>query len=96
MSKEIFLIDNFRLANCQNLGVALQIWNNAAFGGKCLEDKKLLALVNQIKDRTNSILRICQNHPGYVPWKTIKNGRKHPYSENEGPQRCHKRAKCAH
>ena len=53
MSKEIFLIDNFRLANCQNLGAALQIWNDAEFGRKCLEDKKLLALVKEIKDRTN-------------------------------------------
>ena len=96
MRKEIFLIDNYRLANCHNLMAALNLWNNAAIGGASLEDKKLLDLVKQIKARTNSIISICQNHPGYVPWTTIKKGRKRPSLEDEGATRCQKRIKSHH
>ena len=87
MRKEIFLIDNFRLANCHNLMAALNLWNNAAFGGTSLEDKKLLDLVKQIKARTTTIISICQNHPGYVPWTRIKKVRKCPLFEDEGATR---------
>ena len=66
---------------------ALNLWNNAAIGGTTLEDKKLLDLVKQIKARTTTIISICQNHPGYVPWTRIKKVRKCPLFEDEGATR---------
>ena len=66
---------------------AINLSNNATFGGSSLEDKKLLDLVKQIKARTTTIISICQNHPGYVPWTRIKKVRKCPLFEDEGATR---------
>ena len=76
MTKEIFLIDTFRLANCHTLMVAFDLWNDAAYGRTRLEEEKILDLVKQIRARANSILHTCQNRPGYVPWLAVKKGRK--------------------
>ena len=77
MGRDMLLIDNFRRANCHTLMVVSnQYWNQAAYGQSSLDHRKILDLASQIKDRARSILDICQNRPGYVPWIPVSHSRK--------------------
>ena len=94
MSRDIFLIDNFRRANCHTLMVVSNLyWNEAAYGQSCLDDRKILDLISQIKARARSILDICQNRQGYIPWVPVRHGRKRMNCQAKAEQKECKRVK---
>ena len=95
MTKEFYLIDKYRLKNCHALMLAFNLWNETVHRGIPLEDLKILDLVKQIRAGTMSIIRTCQNHPGYVPWRAVKKGRKRENCETREGKVCHKRVRCS-